>query len=581
MTANEQGGYERPANLTYAVDERPPLAKLALLGLQYAILDAFYLVLVAIIVRHADATIEAKITLMGISSIALALGAILQALRRGPIGSGYMAPPVFSATYMGPSVVAAAAGGMRLVYGMTIVAGLFEALIAVSLRRLRLIITPVVSGMSVFIVGLQLGIVGVSELLDVEHEALPAFPIHLLVAFTTLAACMALSIWGRGVVKLLCSTVGLSAGMLAAAFAGLIDPDQLSSFAKSAWFELPRPAFDIGFDLSLLPAFLAASAAAAFRAVGVVTTCQRINNAAWRHPDMVNIRKGVLADGLTNVAGGLLGTAGMSIGPSMVGISSATGATSRVIAYVAAGHLLILGLSPRLAGSFLLIPPEVAGSMMMFAASFLITSGMQLILSRPLDARATYVIGMSVLLALSENLYPDYFKRLPAILHSLTGSPLALGLTAALVLTLIFRLGTRQRDSLVWGATGTTLADAVPFLRRTLDRWKVPPEIIERSAGDLEAITGFVREHDLPSGTVELSYNGIALRTRVTYAGVHEPPLHRSLAPPAVRDLDEFVNEEEVAFVGLRDFLKSMAADRKSVSNRRGRLAVRLYYETP
>lgn len=536
-----QGGYQRPANLVYAVDDWPPAAKLLLLGFQYALLDAFYLILVAIVVRHTDATTEAKIGVMGMASLAIAVGAILQALRHGPVGSGYMAPPVISATFMAPSVVAAAVGGMRLVYGMTIIAGLFESLIAMVLRRLRLVITPVVSGLTVFIVGLQLGIVGVGELLDVRHEALPAFPLHLLVAFSTLAICIALSIWGRGVVKLLCSTVGLGFGMIAAGFAGLIDPHQLENFYRAAWFEMPRPTFDYGFDLGLLPAFLAAGAAAGFRAVGVVTTCQRINNAAWRHPDMANIRKGVLADGLANVAGGLIGSSGMSAGPSMVGISGATGATSRYIAYAAAGYLFILGFSPRLAGSFLLIPPEVAGSIMMFSASFLISSGLQLILSRPIDPRATFVIGISTLLALSENLFPDYFRRLPAVLHSMAASPLALGLTSALILTLIFRLGTRQRRSLAWGVGETSVADIVPFLRLTLEGWKVLPEISQRASSDMEEIARFLRQHARLSGTVELSYSGTDMRTRVTYDGVHEVPLNRNLAPPAtVENLDQF-----------------------------------------
>jgi NCS2 family nucleobase:cation symporter-2 len=517
---------------------------------------------------------------MGMSSLALAVGAILQALRRGPVGSGYMAPPVISATFMGPSVVAAGVGGMRLVYGMTIIAGLFESLIAIVLRRLRLVITPVVSGLTVFIVGLQLGIVGVSELLDVEHEALPAFPVHLMVAFSTLAICMALSIWGRGVVKLLCSTVGLGFGMVAGSFAGMLDPHQLGTFVKSSWFEVPRPAFDYGFDLGLLPAFLAAGTAAGFRAVGVVTTCQRINNAGWRHPDISNIRKGVLADGLANVAGGLLGTAGMSIGPSIVGISSATGATSRFISYAAAGYLVILGFSPKLAGIFLLIPPEVAGSILMFSASFLITGGLQLILSRPIDSRATYVIGISTLLALSENLFPDYFRHLPPVLHSLAAGPLALGLTAALVLTLVFRLGTRQRNSFAWGTGKTGVADLVPFLRRALEGWKVPPEISQRASNDMDAIAGFLRQHAMLSGAMELSYNGIEVQTAVTYDGAHEAPLHRSLwVPKPVESLDQFENEEEAAFVGLRDFLKSMTADRKFVSRRRGRLTLTLRYD--
>ena len=52
------------------------------------------------------------------------------------------------------------------------------------------------------------------------------------------------------------------------------------------------------------------------------------------------------------------------------------------------------------------------------------------------DTRAIYVIGIATLLALSENIFPGTSGHLPAVVHSLTGSPLAIGLTAALVLDL-------------------------------------------------------------------------------------------------------------------------------------------------
>ena len=40
-------------------------------------------------------------------------------------------------------------------------------------------------------------------------------------------------------------------------------------------------------------------------------------------------------------------------------------------------------------------------------------------------------------------------------------------------------------------------------------------------------------------------------------------------------------NEESAVYVGLRDFLKSMSADRKRVLRRHGHLSLRLSYETP
>ena len=190
---------------------------------------------------------------------------------------------------------------------------------------------------------------------------------------------MGLSIWGRGAMEIAVFFLGLAVGMTAAWMAGLINPSNRQS-SRDRLDRAAAPAFsDYGFDIGLLPAFLAAGARA-FRAVGVLTTCHSIMPPGDIRTCSISA-KVCWPTASANVAGGLLGTAGMSIRPSMVGISTATGDSSRGIAFVAAGYLLILGISPKLAGSFLLIRPEVAGSIMVFTARFLITSGMQLILS--------------------------------------------------------------------------------------------------------------------------------------------------------------------------------------------------------
>src|SRR6266403_3746177 len=223
---------ERPSNLLYAVNEWPPPVRLVLLGFQYAVMAAMYLILVAIILRHAHVTQATSVDAMGIACVGLAIGTALQALPRGPVGSGFLAPPVFSAVYLAPSVLAAQIGGMTLVFGMTLFAGVIEVLVAVALDRIRVVITPVLSGLTVFVVGLQLGVVGIGETLDVQHETLPTFPLHLIVTTLTLMVCIALSIWGRGTLKLLCSSLGLVAGMASAWAIGLIDPSRLAAIGS-------------------------------------------------------------------------------------------------------------------------------------------------------------------------------------------------------------------------------------------------------------------------------------------------------------------------------------------------------------
>jgi xanthine permease XanP len=573
------GTYLRPSDLVYAVDEVPPPLRLALIGLQYAVMTAIYLIIVAIILRHARVAESDSIAVMGIACIALAIGTALQALPYGPIGSGFLAPPVFSATYLGPSVLAAEQGGVRLVLGMTLFAGVVEVLVGLAINRLRLIVTPILSGLTVFVVGLQLGVVGIGEFLDVHHVALLAFHRHLTVTVLTLSACIALSIWGRGTTKLLCSLIGLATGIGSGWIVGIVTSSQLAGAAHIPWYALPHLALpDWRFDPGLMPAFFAAGIAAALRAVGVVTTCQRINNAAWRRPDIANIRKGVLADGFGTIASAALGAPGLNIAPSLVGISSATGATSRAIAFAAAAILVLFGLSPKLSGLFLLVPQEIAGSLLVFTASFMITGGMQIMLSRPAGTRGVYVIGVSTLLALSENVFPNYFRALSPLARSLASSPLALGLAAAIVLTLAFRFGARQRVETQWSGADGGAAAAVALLRdKTLD-WKVARDVAEAAVAQAKSVLDYILGEyaQRPEGVLRAWYNGIELDIAIAYDGAHAPPLPPSERPPPTQsDLD---NEEEAAFAGLRDFLHSLAADRKLVRQRRGRVTVRLSY---
>jgi len=570
----------RPPGLIYGVDEWPPPLQLAILGFQYAVVSAIYLVLVAIIVRHSNADAETSLRVMRIACVGLAIGTILQALPRGPVGSGFLAPPVFSAVYLAPSLLAAEAGGMPLVFGMTLFAGAVEVLFGLLLHKLRLLITPILSGLTVLIVGLQLGLVGIGELLDVKDEHQSFFGLHLIVTTLTLAVCIYLSICGRGVWKMACSLFGLIVGMTGAYLVGIVGKPDWDTLAAAPWIAVPMPLlFDLKFDVSLVPAFLAAGIAGALRSVGVLTTCQRLNNAVWQRPDSGNLQRGVLADGLANVVGGSIGVTGMCSAPSLVGISGATGATSRVIAFAAAGFLVLFAASPKLSEFFLTVPTEVAGPLLVFTSCFMIAGGMDITVSRPLGTRGTYIVGISILLALGQDLFTDYFQALPAIVKSLTGSMLAVGLISAIVLSLLFRFGVRQRKSLPWSSANETLTGAIDGLRAQAKTWSIPAGIADLAVGETREVMEFVRDNHMqkPDATLEASFDGISLQIRVLYQGTEAAKLP-PLRAVHLSDSVELGNEEEAAFAGLRHFLHHMAADRKEIDAKDGQVVIRLTY---
>src|SRR6266404_6004391 len=90
--------------------------------------------------------------------------------------------------------------------------------------------------------------------------------------------------------------------------------------------------------------------------------------------------------------------------PSLVGLSSATGATSRYIAFACAAILLAIAFVPKFAALFLALPLEVAGAALVFTGSIMISGGIQIMVSRNIDIRTTYVIGIAFLVGVAYQL---------------------------------------------------------------------------------------------------------------------------------------------------------------------------------
>ena len=103
---------------------------------------------------------------------------------------------------------------------------------------------------------------------------------------------------------------------------------------------------------------------------------------------------------------------------------------------------------PKIAAIFLAIPLSVAGGMLVFTGALMIAGGIQIMTSRTIDTRITFVIGIALLLALSRKVFPAYFEELPSYLQSLAANSLVLGIAAAVGLIWLFRLGIRHHEAL-------------------------------------------------------------------------------------------------------------------------------------
>jgi xanthine permease XanP len=406
---------QRPESLIYAVDEWPPLTKLIFLGVQQASLVTIFMVFMVLVVQESGATQQSALSTLSFAMIAVGIGAVLQCLWKGPIGSGYLAPPVPSAIYLLVALIAAKEGGLPLVFGMTMVAGAFEVVLSRFLLRLRWVFPPVVTGIIIAAVGFEIGLISLREILCAAGLACPPnFTVHLGVAILTAAIMMGLSIWGKGPLRLFCTLLGLVLGFVAALAAGLVSPQNQVQLAVSPVLAFPGTGHWVyAFHLDLLGPFLVAGMAAGVRTIGVLTTAQQINDDRWQKPDLQSIKGGVTADGLACLIGGALGSIGMSASPSAVATSKVTGATSRYIALAVGAWFLLLACSPKLAALFLAFPPAVVGGTLLFVGCLNLAGGIRLMSTGGVDNRKTFIIGISLCWGLATRFILTFSKNCP------------------------------------------------------------------------------------------------------------------------------------------------------------------------
>ena len=111
---------KKPPNLVYGLGDTPPLGITLFNGIQHVGLIAINLVYPLLIFRAANTPVALVTNLMAVGMLVLGIATFLQVMRLGPVGSGYMCPATFTATYLGPALLAAKIGGLPMLFGMTL-----------------------------------------------------------------------------------------------------------------------------------------------------------------------------------------------------------------------------------------------------------------------------------------------------------------------------------------------------------------------------------------------------------------------------------------------------------------------------
>ena len=566
---------KKPANLIYGLDESPPLGTTLLLGLQHILALSSAFVYPVILLQETGILPEQAERMIHTSMIVMGIATILQTLRYGRIGSGYLCPERLGPAYIPASILAIKTGGLPLLAGMTLVSGLFGVVLSRLMGRLRPFFPAEVTGTIVMMVGLALIPVAVSRFLGIEKSRMVIDPLSVSIAAVTFFVMVGVTVWGSSRLRLYGVLIGIGAGSLCAYASGLVTDEHLRRLEQASLLALPSfPGEGWSFSGALLVPFMVTALASSLKAVGDLTTCQKVNDAEWKRPDMKSISGGILADACGVMLSGGVGTMGQSTSSANVGLSIASGATSRRIGFACGAILMVLAFVPKLAVLFAIMPSPVIGALLFFAASFMIVAGVQILSSRMMDARKTLVVGVSIILGLSVDMLPGVYHSVPAMLLPAFTSSLSVATLSAILLNLLFRIGIAQRAKLQIDPRADSSEQIFLFMEKQGGAWGARKEVIDRAKA---AMNEFVEAASLLEPSIsridaEVSFDEFTLDIDMRYDG-------ELMEFPSARPADADLLEDERAVAKLAGFLIRNYVDRVKSDRINGRCRVQFHLE--
>ena len=433
-----------PTSHRSQVDEVPPPGRLLVLGLQHVLVMYAGCVAVPLIVGSAlDLDTRTIGLLVNADLVVAGIITLIQTLGIGKI-LGVRLPVVTGATFTAvtPMILIGQNYGLQGVYGSMIASGIFGLLIAVPFSKIIRFFPPVVTGSVITIIGLSL-ISAAAGLIAGDDPTAPGYGnlTGLGLAAGIVLVIILITRFVRGFVGQIAVLTGLVVGAIVAIPMGLTD---FSGVATAPWFGVAQPflfgppEFPVAGVVSMCVVMLVifAESTADMLAVGE-STDERLSPG--------RIARGLAADGLSGVLGGVLNSFPDTIFAQNVGLVQLTGVRSRFVPAVAGAVLLVLGLVPKFGEVVASLPgPVVGGAGLVMFATVTAVGIRTLHKVRFEGTHNLMIVAVSLGVGMLPVVAPSFYTQVPGTLQIVIGSSITSCVIVAFLLNLLF-------NHLPWG----------------------------------------------------------------------------------------------------------------------------------
>ena len=432
-----------PQGLIYALEDRPPLRDAFFAALQH-LLAIFVAIITPPLIIAGALKLDLLTTgfLVSMSLFVSGIATFVQCRRLGPIGCGLLCVQGTSFSFIGPIIAAGMSGGLPAIFGATIAGSVVEMLVSRVLKYMRRIITPLVSGIVVTLIGLSLIRVGITACGGgeaakaagtfgaFEHVGLSALVLVLIIFFNRSS---------NHYLRMSSIVIGLAVGYVVSYALGMVNFSDIQDYGS---LNLPIPfRYGVTFDFSAIVSLGLVYLITAIEAYGDITANSLISGQPVEGEKFIKRASGgILADGFNSMLAGIFNSFPNSIFAQNNGMIQLTGVASRYVGYFIAGMLVFLGLFPAVGLVFSLMPEPVLGGATLLMFGTVAAAGIRIIASQNINRKATLVIAISFSFGLSVELVPEILSQLPESIRSIFSSGITTGGLVAILTNAIIQI---------------------------------------------------------------------------------------------------------------------------------------------
>jgi len=444
---------EKSKELIYGLNDRPPIRETIFAALQH-LLAIFVAIITPPLIISSALKFDLDTTgfLVSMSLFVSGLATFIQCRRFGPIGAGLLCIQGTSFSFISPIIGAGMLGmingkmniemGLSYIFGACLVASVVEMVVSRLLPYTRKIITPLVSGIVVSLIGMCLIKAGINSC-GGGQSAVDAGTFgsmqNLGLALLVLVSIIFFNRSNNRFLRMGSIVLGLLIGCVVAYVLNMID---FSSLKGSGSLNIPVPfKYGLNFDLGTIIGIGLIYLVTAVEAFGDITANSLISGEPVEGPVFLKrAQGGVLADGFNSLLAAVFNSFPNSIFAQNNGMIQLTGVASRYVGYFIAGALVLLGLFPVVGKVFSLIPDPVLGGATLLMFGTVAAAGIRIIASTEITRKAVLVMAISFAMGLSVELVPGILDKMPDIIKNIFSSGITTGGLTAILANAFIRI---------------------------------------------------------------------------------------------------------------------------------------------